>query len=200
MGAVVDPDRDPISIQFTAVTQDESVSGGAPTVSGGAIDNSCFDARITGGQLELRAGRAIPGNGRVYRIMFRAFDDADLSSDGVVTYCVPESPGDICVDDGQYFNSLNCATASVPGSVGEFSLRVARSSGRRVTLRYAIPHDGVVALEVFDVSGRRVGTLTKGPSSAGAHELQWNVQRAGVLFVRLSLDRHQFANTIIVTP
>ena len=165
---------------------------------GGGTDNACFDARIVGGQLELRVERASPGNGRVYQIMFRASDDAGLSSDGVVTYCVPMSGAEACVDDGQYFNSLNCATSTVPSAPATLSLSVIRTVGHEVTLRYSLPRDGLVALEVFDAAGRKVGILARGLRVAGEYELRWQMQGAGVWFARLSLDRDQFTKKLVL--
>jgi hypothetical protein len=56
-----------------------------------------------------------------------------------------------------------------------------------VTLRYELPTDGPVRLEVYDLLGRRVETLTASRRSAGRVEDQVDVSRlgAGMYFLRL---------------
>lgn len=42
------------------------------------------------------------------------------------------------------------------------------------TLRYALPADGEVAVEVFDLQGRLLRTLVSGVRPAGTHEVRWD--------------------------
>ena len=42
------------------------------------------------------------------------------------------------------------------------------------TLRFTLPSERDVRLEVFDVSGRMVKTLARGTFAPGMHTLQWN--------------------------
>lgn len=60
---------------------------------------------------------------------------------------------------------------------------------------FAIPAPGRIALDVFDVGGRRVRTVADGPRDAGAHTATWDGRdasggfvAAGVYFARLSTD------------
>jgi hypothetical protein len=86
------------------VTQDEPVS------DRGTGDTSS-DAQIVQGQAQVRVERSGEGNGRVYRISFRAKDGRGGQCQGAVTVCVPHDwrPGHSCVDDGQIYNSLEHA-------------------------------------------------------------------------------------------
>jgi hypothetical protein len=44
----------------------------------------------------------------------------------------------------------------------------------RTTIRFELPRSGELRLEVFDLRGRRVRTLARGPRSAGYHEVVWD--------------------------
>jgi hypothetical protein len=98
---VTDPENDGITITVLGVTQDE------PTGGLGDGDTSP-DAVIQGGTVLLRAERSGNGNGRVYRVSYRASDGVN-SCTGQVTVTVPHSKGrnaPSAVDDGQVYNSL----------------------------------------------------------------------------------------------
>ncbi|MCK4255325.1 T9SS type A sorting domain-containing protein, partial [candidate division WOR-3 bacterium] len=41
-------------------------------------------------------------------------------------------------------------------------------------ISYEIPRESMVALRIFDVSGRLVKTLWEGPKFAGTHTTTWN--------------------------
>jgi len=62
----------------------------------------------------------------------------------------------------------------------------------RATVRFDVARAGDVALEVFDLSGRRASTLLRGALEPGRYSVQWNglgedgvPVRAGLYFVRL---------------
>jgi len=63
-----------------------------------------------------------------------------------------------------------------------------RAAGTRI--RYALPRDAHVTLEVFDVSGRLVTVLVDEPQTAGDHEARWlpSATAAGTYFYRLKAD------------
>lgn len=63
---------------------------------------------------------------------------------------------------------------------------------RTQTLSFALPHDGDLRLEAYDLAGRRVATLASGRYTAGTHNIKWDgrdangsVLGAGVYFYRL---------------
>jgi hypothetical protein len=57
---------------------------------------------------------------------------------------------------------------------------------RGTTLRFDLPRPSFVELDVYDVRGRRVGTVVSGLRMAGRHEATWSPERApgGVYFCR----------------
>ena len=82
-----DPDGDPVTLEVTGVTQDEPV-GRVP------------DAQRTSSPdtVRLRAERQRRGDGRVYRIAFKASDDHGGACEGVATVAVPRHRGWRAVD------------------------------------------------------------------------------------------------------
>jgi hypothetical protein len=56
-----------------------------------------------------------------------------------------------------------------------------------ITIRFVLPVDGPVSLDLLDVAGRKVATLGSAPRSAGVHEIRWNREHQpdGVYMVRL---------------
>ncbi|MBN1561860.1 T9SS type A sorting domain-containing protein [candidate division KSB1 bacterium] len=42
------------------------------------------------------------------------------------------------------------------------------------TIRFAIPFDGVVSLDIFNVSGQRLASLLNGPVQTGLHVVEWD--------------------------
>jgi len=101
---VVDSLGDPVSILITGITSDETT---ATTKGAGGSKNSPDADGVGTDTALLRAERSGRGNGRVYAITFIAIDEADRECVGTVTVCVPhdQSPGTVCVDDGQVNNA-----------------------------------------------------------------------------------------------
>jgi len=65
-------------------------------------------------------------------------------------------------------------------------------AGGRVTLRYGLPREENVLLQVYDLTGHRVRTLADGPQTAGYHTALWDGRNhigrlapSGVYFYRL---------------
>lgn len=80
-------------------------------------------------------------------------------------------------------------------------------SGIGITLRFELPVDTPVALEVFDLQGRRVATLAQGPHRAGQHRLTWDLRDArgmrlppGVYLCRMSAGAFRTRQKIGVLP
>lgn len=97
---VTDPDGDSMTLTVTGVTQDEPVKGAG---SG----NTSPDAVILAGTASVRAERSGTGNGRVYRVSFKAEDGKGGSCTGTVAVGVPHSlnKGLLAIDDGQLYDS-----------------------------------------------------------------------------------------------
>jgi subtilisin family serine protease len=68
-------------------------------------------------------------------------------------------------------------------------------------VRFEIPRTADVTLVVYDVSGRRVRTLVRGPRPAGDHRAIWMPapgEAPGVYFVRLSTGRESLTRKVTV--
>jgi hypothetical protein len=71
-------------------------------------------------------------------------------------------------------------------------------------LRFALPADGDVRLQIFDVAGRVVATVVEGARAAGEHEVAWNgasrLGRAGsgVYFARLVTPSGSARATVVL--
>lgn len=106
---VTDPDAgDVITVTITTVTQDEGTKASDTTVSG---TWACPDAKsISGPSVSLAAEtlKATTGNGRVYKIAFKATDKAGAVCTGAVTVCAKTGTSGSCKDDGQKYASTVC--------------------------------------------------------------------------------------------
>ena len=63
------------------------------------------------------------------------------------------------------------------------------------TFSYGLPIETDITLNVYDVEGRRITTLTEGIRTAGTHSVEWNAEGlpSGVYFVKL--DAGEFTQT-----
>jgi len=62
-------------------------------------------------------------------------------------------------------------------------------------ISYALPIEAQISLNVYDVEGRKITTLTEGIKAAGNHTIEWNAEGypSGVYFVKL--DAGEFKQT-----
>lgn len=146
----------------------ELVSGTGRTYSlafdpTGATEDSLYEATLTFGS----ADEALPG----------ATPQPDLS---VTLRATVTGGGTTAVDDAP--PSATLLYAPFPNPIAG-----------RATVRFDVARGGDVALEVFDLSGRRASTLMKGALEPGRYSVQWNglgedgtPVRAGLYFVRLT--------------
>ncbi len=97
--------------------------------------------------------------------------------------------------------------AIAPESVEAPMLRPIRPNPARDSfeVRWVQPRPARVALEVFDVAGRRIATLAEGDLPAGSHARSWDRRgangariAAGVVFVRLSGDGVATARKVVL--
>ena len=63
------------------------------------------------------------------------------------------------------------------------------------TISYGLPLESDITLNIYDVEGRRITTLTEGIRTAGTHSIEWNAEgySSGVYFVKL--DAGEFTQT-----
>jgi hypothetical protein len=74
------------------------------------------------------------------------------------------------------------------------------------TVRFDLARTGPVTLELFDIAGRRVTTLARGPHAAGRHELAWTPRDGaghalapGVYALRLVADGRSDVRRLVVS-
>ncbi len=69
-----------------------------------------------------------------------------------------------------------------------------------VVVPFCLPEAGTASLEVFDVQGRRVATLARGPMSVGVHARLWDARRVppGIYLIRLCARGWQAVRRILV--
>jgi TolB protein len=115
-----------------------------------------------GSRIALHSNRS--GCFQIYTI---AADGTDLQR---VTW-VASTPGDWC---GSWRDVTVGAAVTEPAGAASFALRVPSPASGRATIRFTLPRDGATSLEVFDSTGRRVRTLLRRQSGAGAHSVLWD--------------------------
>ena len=154
--------------------------------------------------MRLRRERLEHGNGRVYAISFTATDPAGGAGSGTVHVCVPaKEHRRTCFDDGQTVNSLGpCPRRSASREqvgVDALALTPRTSTGSEMTLEFAVAEESDVVVAVYDVSGRRLATLTSSRQAAGRHEVTWNTSGvpSGVYFVRLRAGAVTLTKTVV---
>ena len=76
---------------------------------------------------------------------------------------------------------------------------------RQAALRYGVPRESDVRLEVFDHAGRSVGTLVDARQGAGSYRLGWDIGRVGtrelpngVYFLRLSVGSERLVEKAVL--
>ena len=103
------------------------------------------------------------------------------AADAAVTYFITVTCYDSLEKESWYSKEI---AATITGSVEEeqlphipkvAALYPASPNPFRATtvIRYALPHDAVVTLVVYDAAGRRVRTLARGWEKAGNHSVTW---------------------------
>ena len=72
-------------------------------------------------------------------------------------------------------------------------------------IRFGLPNEGSVTLEVYSVAGERVATLLRGPVSAGYHTVLWDgssslgrLAASGVYYCRLKTGQGSLTTRLVV--
>jgi len=91
----------------------------------------------------------------------------------------------------------------------EFALYPARPNLFRTAtnIRFDVPRAAPVDIEIFDLQGRRVRTLVRGPQAAGVHEAVWNQTNdtgtraaPGVYLYRMIAGEFRSQRKLVVVP
>jgi len=67
-------------------------------------------------------------------------------------------------------------------------------------VKYALPRDSHVKIEIYDLLGRKVETLVDGDQEAGVHEVIWDANNAasGIYFYRMEADGFTSTNKMLL--
>jgi hypothetical protein len=105
------------------------------------------------------------------------------------------SPDEIA--DGGGF--MRGPTRTAPQSAAIDLERSGRTAGSWV-IDYSLPADSDLSMAIYDVAGRRVAELERGPRSAGSHQLSWRSAGVapGVYFLRLQAGTSRISRTIVI--
>jgi len=68
-------------------------------------------------------------------------------------------------------------------------------------IRYGLPEEANISVEVFDISGRRVAELVNGSQPAGYHTVAWNANgfSVGVYFVKYTNSSNVLVSKVLLT-
>lgn len=181
-------------------------------LSGASITGGNGHFSLAGGSTPVTLG----GVGQTYTV---AFDPTDATADSEYTATLSFTSSDEPLPGAAAQPALDVtlrATLTSGGTTGVVDALPAathlyspypnplRGSS---TLRFDVARAGDVAVEIFDVAGRRAATLVHGSLEAGRYSVQWNGvtesgdrARAGLYFVRLSAPDigHQTARLAVV--
>jgi uncharacterized repeat protein (TIGR01451 family) len=112
-------------------------------------------------------------------------------------YSIFYAPGDKAVGEEHAASEIQLPSESKEGLIPtEVSSQSSPNPFRdNVQIFYALPHDGAVDIDVFDVTGRHIARLVHEVRSAGTHQVGWNGRTddnspvpAGVYFYRVRFD------------
>jgi hypothetical protein len=90
--------------------------------------------------------------------------------------------------NGQLGGTVVGVASRPPGAFALAPVTPTPSRSGRFGVRYTLPSEGDVTIELLDIAGRRLASRELGVQSAGAHDLQWKPTPrlpAGLHFVRL---------------
>ena len=72
-------------------------------------------------------------------------------------------------------------------------------------IRYDIPEDGQVSINIYDIMGNRVEELINRPESAGSKLIQWNAKdeqgralSAGIYFYTITANRYNITKKMVL--
>jgi len=160
------------TLQLLDITSNEPIhtqgdGNTAPDVTDAAFGTDDRDVQV-------RSERSGGGDGRIYRICYRATDGSNNSStvcDSVIV--LSRRPGrSLPSRQDPLSSSFQCAARSEPAN-------------SRVVFQFSLPQNSQARLTIYDVTGRQVSRPLDGPVSKGVHEAFWRPGRSGVYLYRL---------------
>ncbi len=100
----------------------------------------------------------------------------------------------------QFAPVVNAVPRATPGAELAITTLAPNPTAGAVRVRFTLPRAGRVALDVFDMQGRRVAALIHRTLEAGTHEVRWEGARpvAGIYFARLAFGGQSRAQRVAV--
>jgi len=176
-----------------------SVSSDEPVDGTGDGDTSPDWEILDVHHVKLRAERAATGDGRAYTVTITCTDAAGNVSNKMVTVGVPfsMSGGRGTITSGPTTQPV----IDVPLEVS-FGLAGANPPVDGAQFRFGLPADSDVELVIFDVAGRRVGTVVQGKLPAGWHTASWNLygtnHSSGIYFARMTINGATYTKRVVM--
>ncbi len=179
-------------------------------VTGGEISGGDGHFSIVGGF----AAAELAGVGHTYDVRFDAAGataDSTYEATLVLSGSDEALPGSAAASDLTVTLSARTAAADtgVPPGLPERIAFLPPSPNPfhgSTLLRFDLPADANVSLELFDLSGRRVATLVQGPQSAGRHMVRWSPAvggqglQAGLYFASFRSGGYGQTRRIVLVP
>jgi len=181
-----------ISFVFAVATRGNVVYvGGSFTGAGGQVRNGLA-------ALDARTANALPWDPNVDNAVRALW----LSGN---TLYVGGSFTTIHGQNHPHLAAITTAGGSMPTSqissqsVVQNSLSIGKTDNGQAHLRFVVRDDGPVELAAFDVSGRRVATITSEALPSGVYERDWNMSgiAKGFYFVRMQSGRTNVTTTVV---
>jgi hypothetical protein len=197
----------PYTVSVVAAPGSEGEGGGGgglgdpPTVSLGGLPPDvplAGDLTLADGEtadIDVYASFAEPRAFRFYDVVLHMDEDGDGTEDAVATH-------------GLTFKEGGSTAVDVPGAPLDAALptRVELAAPWPnpvtgiATVRFALPRAGEVTLTLYDIAGRRVRTLFRGPATAGPGALQMDCGglARGLYFLQLATEDGAAARRVTV--
>jgi len=149
------------------------------TIAGGPLGIGAIRIPAAGGSARADGGRFAFISGRPYR----------YHHDAMRTNCETI----LTAYFGEPYNPATAVANETPGAGFSLEQNVPNPFNPQTIILYSVVRRAVVALRIYDVSGRVVRTLVHGSKSAGTHRVTWNGRdnhgspvASGLYFYRLS--------------
>jgi hypothetical protein len=183
--------------------------------AGGAPVDSCPQASVTADLVIRKPQRFLPGTGSLVNWSVVRESDGDTLQTGVT---VVDADGLVRAEDIAIYRDPDrvriVCSINTPASLDEAGSPVRGDRAhlgnhpnpfrQSTTIHYAVEHDAVVRMEIFDVAGRRLRTLVAERQGAGERTVEWDGRddagrsvAVGTYFCRIRVGRDLSKRAIV---
>ncbi len=152
---------------------------------------------------QWNTGIVIPPNVFARSSVSVSFNDSDSV---LVAIFIPETAfsgfGSLYACHGSIQEYVPIDDVTIPELPFEYSV-YPNPFNPEVTFRLNLPSEALVSIDIFDVRGRKVNTLTQRLYSSGSHQIHWNGKNSdgvavasGVYLYRISTGRKEFSGKL----